>query len=237
MRKYVIVVLLGLVVGIAGSSIDAQQAADVKKSSDWTLRKNADGIACYTKPQEGLDLEQFKGIGMVNARLETIASIFRDVPSYTQWMFNCREIKTLKDMGNDNLIVYYVNRSPWPVSDRDAVVKSRVYQDQKNGTGVVVIESTDYNYPSPSGRVRMPYLKALFILQYVDREHTRVIFDIKANPGGNLPATLVNAFTKDHPYHTIQGLRKMAAMPKYVEMGKTSKEFEFAEKLFRERGK
>jgi hypothetical protein len=229
MKRFSVVSLCLLLVSIGASEITAQ--------SDWTLRKNADGIACYTKPQEGLDLDQFKGVGIVNARLETIASIFRDVPSYTQWMFNCREIKTLKDMGNDNLIVYYVNRSPWPVADRDAVVKTRVYQDHKNASGVVVIESTNYNYPSPSGRVRMPYLKALFILQYVDREHTRVIFDIKANPGGNIPATLVNAFTKDHPYHTIQGLRKMAAMQKYVDMGKTAKEFELSEKLFREKGK
>lgn len=229
MKKIVSVCLCCIFVGLITNNISAQ--------GDWTLRKTTDGIACYTKPQEGSDLDQFKGVGIVNARLETVAAIFRDVPSYTQWMYNCREIKTLKDMGNDNLIVYYVNRSPWPVADRDAVVKTHVYQDHKNGTGVVVIESTDYNYPAQSGRVRMPYLKALFVLQYVDREHTRVIFDIKANPGGNIPAALVNAFTKDHPYHTIQGLRKMATMSKYVELGKNSKEFEFAEKLFQERGK
>ncbi len=229
MRRIVILIACAVLIGIGAASLQAQ--------GDWQLRKNADGIACYTKPQEGLSLDQFKGVGIVNAKLETVASIFRDVPSYTQWMYNCSEIKTLQDNGNDRLIVYYVNRSPWPVADRDAVVRSSVTQDEKSGSGSVVIESIQHSYAGKGGRVRMPSLKAHFILQYIDREHTRVIFDIKANPGGSIPATLVNAFTKDHPYHTIRGLRKMAAMQKYVTMGETAKERALAEKLFQQRGK
>jgi len=229
MRRTMVFTACAMLVAMGASSLEAQ--------GEWQLRKNADGIACYTKPQEGLELDQFKGVGMVNARLETVASIFRDVPSYTRWMFNCREIRTLQDNGNDRLIVYYVNRSPWPVADRDAVVRSSVTQSEKTGSGVVLIESIQHPHPATGGRVRMPSLKALFILQYVDREHTRVIFDIKANPGGNVPASLVNAFTRDHPYHTIQGLRKMAAMQKYVAMGDTAKEKALAEKLFQQRGK
>ncbi len=229
MKKTMLICACAVLAVLGTSALDAQ--------SEWTLRKNADGIACYTKPQEGLELDQFKGVGIVKARIETVASVFRDVPAYTQWMFNCREIRTLRDLGNDNLIVYYVNKSPWPVADRDAVVKSSVTQNEKAGNGVVIIESTPSNHPSPSGRVRMPSLRALFILQYVDRETTRVIFDIKANPGGNVPATLVNAFTRDHPYHTIRGLRKMAAMTKYQEMGKTAKEKELGDRLFQARGK
>ena len=229
MRRMMMVAACALLVALGTSALDA--------AGEWTLRKNADGIACYTKSQEGLELDQFKGVGVINARLENVASVFRDVPSYTQWMFNCREIRTLQDTGNDRLIVYYVNRSPWPVADRDAVIRSSVSQNEKNGTGIVLIESIQHGHPSPGGRVRMPFLRALFILEYVDREHTRVIFDIKANPGGSIPAALVNTFTRDHPYHTIMGLRRVVAQPKYAELGKTAKERELAEKLFAKKGK
>mgnify|MGYP006303041483 CR=1 FL=1 len=204
----------------------------------WELRKNSNGIRCYTRPVKGSSLDQFRGESVVNARFELVAEVIRDAANYTNWMHECKEIKVLKDLGkNDQMIVYYVNDSQWPVADRDVVVRTRSRGNPKTGEYTIIIESFDYQaMPAREGRVRMPRMRAVFVARYIDENSTGVGFNILADPGGTVPAPLVNAFTKDHPYKTILGLRRMVKLDKYRQRVEGSRYRQFVEEVLALRG-
>ncbi len=61
------------------------------------------------------------------------------------------------------------------------------------------------------GVVRMPRLVGFYHLEAIDAGHTRVTYQVDADPGGWLPGWLVKATTRKLPIQTIVGLRQQVA--------------------------
>ncbi|MDD5712701.1 MAG: hypothetical protein PHY31_08090, partial [Smithellaceae bacterium] len=59
----------------------------------WKLTGNKDGIQYYAGDVPGTPFQQFKGTAVINAPIEVVGEVIRDVPSYTQWMYECTENK------------------------------------------------------------------------------------------------------------------------------------------------
>lgn len=204
----------------------------------WKKAGTRGGVEYYIGTTANSVYEQYRGIGIVNQPIEVVGELIRDIPSYPLWMYNCKEARVLKVKALDQNVVYFVHDSDWPVRDRDIVVENVRVADDANGKLVVTICNVDdYPYPSPDGVIRMEMLKAVFILEYIDRKTTRVTFDLAFNPGANLSPTILHPFMRPHPYRTLQGIQRVAAQPKYAKLGLTSRDFAFAEQQFKKRGK
>ena len=215
-------------------------AQHLNAETKWEFIDEKNSIKYYKAPVENSDFFQYKGVGIINAKIEVIGVILRDVISYKHWMHLCEEIKLIKDLGGDNdeLIIYYVHNAPWPVPDRDKIVQTKSKIDRKNCSTLVSIHSIDYpSIPPEFGKIRMLNLEVKFLVEYIDRMNTKLTFHIKFEPGGILPAILTDIAMKSHPYHTIMGLRKMVKKEKYIEMAKTSKYRIHAEEAFKIKGK
>ncbi len=194
--------------------------------SGWKRVKNSNGIQVYTRSVAGSDLDEFKGITVVDARIEVIGEVIRDVPAQSQWMADCLEGRIIKKFSDNDMLVYNVTDVPWPLDDRDVLVRSRGKIDMAKGVVDVVFTSvTDASVPPKKGRVRMKDFYGRWLLERVDTEKTRVTYIIKANPGGSIPASVANLSSKKIPYETLKNLKKMAKKQKYVNMAKKKYKF------------
>lgn len=63
-----------------------------------------------------------------------------------------------------------------------------------------------------------------WLVEYVDREHTRVTYSFAFDPAGSLPAGLVNDRAKNTPYKTLLGLKEIVKDPAYIEAADTSQD-------------
>ncbi len=103
--------------------------------------------------------------------------------------------------------IYTLSGAPWPVSDRDAVVLSRVEQD--SGSLVVTIRSSgkpDY-VPRREGAVRVPRVESTWTLVPQPDGQVEVTYRVFSEPGGELPDWLVNSLVSDQPFNTLANLR------------------------------
>jgi hypothetical protein len=206
----------------------------------WVTIKEKNGITLSKRTFPGSPISEFKGETMVNARIEVIETVLRDIPAYAQFMYNCREGRLIKSFGKDYLIILNVTDMPWPLSDRDVVVRSIVSKDFNRGMFSVVLqglpepESSQY-CPLRKDRVRMYDLKGIFILEIVDREHTRLTYIVHADPVG-IPSGLTNFFSDDNPYGTLTGIKRMVRMEKYITESVKSPEIPNVEQFLKIKG-
>jgi hypothetical protein len=202
-------------------SFFAAMPAGVMAANDWQLKINKDGIEVSTRPVKGSDLDEFMGTADINASIDVVYAVIKDVPAATQWMADCKENREIRKIDANTSIQFNVTKAPWPVSDREALCLVTEKKDEKTGKIVFEFhETNDPPVPVGKGNVRMPEISGQWILIPVNRDHTKVIYTAKSNPGGSLPQALANLKSKEIPYNTLLGLRMMVKKDKYKKAAK-----------------
>jgi len=110
-----------------------------------------------------------------------------------------------------SFMVYGYNRigSPWPVSDRDVVLRSRRSDLPDGGIRLEFENTTTPEVPPVDGVVRMRRLVGSYALR-PEGTGTHVVYTLDSDPGGSLPGWLVRQASKDLPYYTLRNLRERA---------------------------
>jgi hypothetical protein len=182
----------------------------------WRFQQEVNGVSIYKRPFPDSDVAMFKGISIVDASVAVIAEILRDLPAYPQWMANVMLGRVEKYFDPNSMIVYNIIDFPWPATDRDAVLKSETSVDDKSGE-IIVTSRAMANYPLPKNEklVRTDKLIQKFVLEFIEKDKTRVSYIIHIDPKGNLPASLVNTVLKDVPGKSLANLKHMVRKDKY----------------------
>ncbi len=186
-------------------------------ADDWEEISDEDGIKVWRRDVEGSDFVMFRGRGPVEAPILDVAAVIRDADRETEWMANCVDAATLRFLTATDAVVYHRTGSPaFFVSDRDTVLVTRTKVVPEERKIVVTFTQTeDPTMPPKDGVVRMPQLEGHWILKQIDVDTTEVEYQVQADPGGALPAWLVNLVSKGLPYHTLTGLRDQVKKPGY----------------------
>lgn len=192
-------------------------AAVAETPDGWQPVRDDDGIVVHRRAAGGSSFDELRAIGIVRAPLAAVLAVIEARDNGTEWMFNCVESKTLEAVGDDGAIVYNRTRTPWPLADRDTVVRGR--RRFEPGHVRVDFESVDYPARPPvAGVVRMPMVRGHWLLTpEASGAATRVEYQMHADPGGALPAWAVNGFARDMPWETIDGLRAEVVKHRYPE--------------------
>ncbi len=178
--------------------------------ASWDHFDTEDGIKLWKREVEGTSFVAFRGRGLVPASIRDVAAVIRSADRETEWMANCVDAKTIRWKTTNDAIVYHRTGSPAPfVSDRDVVLLSRFHLEAEKKTIRVTFErTTDPKMPEKEGVVRMPVLQGHWVMKAMSPTSTEVEYQVQADPGGSLPAWLVNLVSKKLPLKTLQGLRK-----------------------------
>jgi hypothetical protein len=175
------------------------------ETDGWELAQDEDGIRIYTRPKEGSRNIEFRGVVTVPDSSEVVDAVLEDVESYPSWYARCLAAETLERVPGEWRIVRMEIDLPFPVSDRDAVV--RVERHQEGDVRVVRIDTAADAAPKVEGFVRMPRIEGGWRLEPT-KDGTRVTYQQVNDPGGSLPAWLSNMLVTDQPATTLAGLRR-----------------------------
>jgi hypothetical protein len=186
----------------------------------WTLKKDSNGVKVYSTPSGGEDLIIFKGVTEINAPIEVVTEVVRDIPSYTQWYWQCKEARVLKsDPGKRTIVFYFVSHPGWPVSDRDFIIYNTQVGDPKDGEVSLALGNIAEDIvPLQEGIVRLKHVSGGWNLKKIDKNKTAVTLLIKTEPGGSVPKAIANMVMGDTPFNTLKDLKRMAAMDKYYKL-------------------
>jgi hypothetical protein len=174
--------------------------------AERSVVQEKDGITVEEEETPGRALPIFTGTTTMAAPPEQVVAWIRAVHTHTEWMHSCEEARRLR-LDGDAVIAYNRIGSPWPVSDRDVVLRSTGTELEGGGIRIEFRSTTEENVPVARGVVRMPRLVGSYDLRPVEGG-TRVVYTVDSDPGGRLPAWLARQAGRDLPYFTLKNLRE-----------------------------
>jgi hypothetical protein len=185
----------------------------IAPDNDWKLEKDKDGIKIYTRYLGGSDYKEVKTQLIVKSTLAGVVKVLNDVPSFTQWAYNCKVSKLLKSIGSAEYYAYCLYSVPWPADDRDEITHSVMTQDPL--TKVITIKRNGEKgfIPECSGIVRIKSVNATITVKPLNNGDEQITFQVLMDPGGIVPAFIVNMFIANAPYVSFMNFKKILSLP------------------------
>lgn len=181
----------------------------------WRLERNEQNILVYSRNSPNSSFKEIKVETNFNAPLSVIVALLKDISAFPSWVYKCETAHVVKHQDHKEMIYYQKSDVPWPVSDRDMVVQSRFRQDP--ATKIVYFNSVAMPdiLPLKADIVRIRKFKGSWTLTPIADGTVNVEYQIGIDPGGSLPAWMVNMASTEGPLITTQNLKKVVKQPKY----------------------
>ena len=191
-----------ILIFVCGNSIAFAQ------TTEWTLRKNEDGIQVYTRNHPGSNILEFKAVTTLNSKIDKVKKVVTNVNGGIYWMERIIASKLLKTDSKGNMYAYYEMDVPWPLENRDIVVFQKIKRQTPDNLLITISSIPEY-YPEQENITRIKIAKGHWELIKLQDNKTKIIYTFYSDPGGNIPAWIVNLFIVDSPYKTMKNLKQM----------------------------
>jgi hypothetical protein len=175
----------------------------------WQLRKTQDGIPVYTRKVAGSPILEYKANVIVDAPILKIIPLFEDVKQIPRWYYQCVHSELVEKEGPGQEVIYLILHLPWPVTARDIVFRLTKSEDLAHGTISYFLTALPGRLAPVKGMIRVPAIKSLWKFQSLPHGKTEIFFQQYTEPGGSIPAFLVNDIAVDTPYYSLKNLREM----------------------------
>lgn len=212
-------VSLGLIGLSLFASTSLATALEHGAASSWERVRNDAGIEVYRRTVAGSPLHEFQGTGVIEAPIPSVLAVLDDAERRTEWMKEAVAQTLISRNGDREQTFYSRTGAPWPVSDRDTVVKAVTTVDVRSKMVKVEMSSIEHPaWPPQKGVVRMPHLCGHWYLWPSNGgKWTRVEYQVHADPGGSLPSGIINMVSKKIPHSAISEMQKQVVRRKYPE--------------------
>jgi len=189
--------------------------AGVSAQTDWKLKGENDGIKVYTGTVADSKFKAIKVECELNATASRLVKILLDVKNCPEWLYHTKICTLVKQVSPAELYYYSEINIPWPVQNRDFVAHLTVHQNPE--TKVITIDGPAVNgmVPQKNGIVRVRSSKGLWVITPLRKDFLKVVYTLQLDPGGSLPAWLVNLFAAEGPMKSFQGLKSQIKKSAY----------------------
>lgn len=180
------------------------------ESDEWIYVTKKDDITVYTKDSANTDIRALKALGTVDAPIEKVITLLRDVPYAKSWVPNLIERKYIKEISDTELIVYEISDLPWPVTDRDMVLHHKISLSKDKSSIILYFKSVEMKEKPVDDdyvRAQFHFGKITFIPE-ADKTHIEMIMLV--DPLGSVPKWAVNIMQVSLPHNLITSLNKHA---------------------------
>ena len=197
--------LICLIIGILSSSYILA----------WDLELEEDGIKIYTQEIDGSSFKAFRGEVHVKTSLKNLVAHHTDIEQMKSWLQDCAESELIRKVSDREFYIYQRTSAPWPVSDRDYVLHSKIDQNPK--TFVVTMNFEASSQISKSDQDCVPVTKLTGFWRFSPKANGMIYveYETHADPSGDLPSWLANSFVVDQPLGSLEKLKKRVEQNSY----------------------
>ncbi len=176
--------------------------------TEWTLKKEDDGIKVFHRDSKVSKFDDIKVIADLPGNINQFADILLDVPKYTEWAYATKTCEIVKKTSPTDFIYYSETSVPWPSSNRDLYAHC-VLTENKTAHSFKLIASTIKGYkPVKDGIIRVPYSVGTWNVTTLPDKMIHVEYTLELDPGGSVPAWLLDLFSSKGPLETFSALKK-----------------------------
>jgi hypothetical protein len=184
--------------------------------TNWDLRNEKKGLKVYTCTPDDSKFKAIKVELELECTLSQLVAVLLDINTAAEWVYATKSAVLLKQVSPSELYYYSEVRLPWPISNRDFVAQLKVAQDP--ATRIVTIDGPTVGdfVPLKKDIIRVKRSVGKWVITPVSRNHIRVEYTLRTDPGGDLPPWLFNLFVTKGPVESFQNLQVQLKKPAYT---------------------
>jgi hypothetical protein len=210
----------------------AEPAAMAETNSNWQMIMDNENIKGYSRSVEGSDLLEFRSSVIVNAKIEVVGAILRNVEGLKEASSHCTDVRFLEKTDINNYVFYVAYSYPPPIADRDMIVKVSGRYDYNMGRVISDLRALkEPLVPLKKNCIRITNYKAQFIVEYINREKTNIVYTSMLDPAGSIPKSLANFMSKLALESSGLDLQEAIKNKKYIDAAMNSQDHEIVENL------
>ncbi len=181
----------------------------------WKLNTDKEGIKIYTSDFAGSKVKAIRVESEMNASASQLVALLMDVNTSADWIYHTKTSTLIKQVSPSELYYYSEINMPWPASNRDFVAHLMVSQNPV--TKVVQIDGPAVAgmVPEKKGVVRIDHSVGKWTITPIDANHIKVEYTLHTEPGGSLPAWMVNMFAAEGPMQVFKEIKVQLQKPAY----------------------
>lgn len=177
--------------------------------TEWSLKKDKNGIKVYTGKLADSKFNAIRVTCKLNGNLSSLASILLQPELQPEWVIATKTSKLVKRLANNHIYYYNIATIPWPFENRDMVIDLIIHQDSLSKKMMIYANSIDKIMPPINGLARIPFSQAIWEVTPIAANEIQVDYKLKINPGGGVPAWVVNMFITKAPFESFDNLSKI----------------------------
>ncbi|HTI91701.1 MAG TPA: START domain-containing protein [Puia sp.] len=183
---------------------------------DWKLRTDKDGINIFTRTFPDSKFKAIKVEVELDATLTQMVAVVLDVNTGAQWVYSTKSSVLLKQVSPSQLYYYSEVSIPWPAANRDFIAELRAVQDSHSRVVTIYGPVFPDYLPEKKDIVRVRRSEGKWVISPLGSRRIKVEYTLRVDPGGDLPAWLVNMFVTKGPYESFKKLKEQLRKPVYV---------------------
>ncbi len=184
-------------------------------AQEWQLKRDKGGIKVYVRDQAGTAIKELKFTTTVEASMQTIAAVLTHVEGFDDWVYASLKSRTIKQVSEGEVYYYTLIDFPWPLSNRDLVLHSKVWQDKKTLAIFSKTTSCHWMETEKEDVVRIKKAELIWIFTPLGSGKVRVDYTLNSDPGGSIPAWMINLAADQGPLQSMIKFQEMLEREKY----------------------
>ena len=187
-----------------------------RSQDDWKLKTDKDGINIFTRTFPDSKFKAIKVEVELDATLSQMVAVVLDVNTGAQWVYSTKSSVLLKQVSPSELYYYSEVSIPWPAANRDFIAELRAVQDSHSRVVTIYGPVFPDYLPVKKDIVRVRRSEGKWIISPLAKGRIKVEYTLRVDPGGDLPAWLVNLFVTKGPFESFKKLKEQLQKAEYV---------------------
>ncbi|OMJ65753.1 hypothetical protein SteCoe_37673 [Stentor coeruleus] len=199
---------------------------------DWTLVKQSENIATFTKGNSS-DFMVRAEMTMKHS-IFPILALFSECQLLNEWVPILEDAKVIGSPSKFRRLIQYFLKMPWPIENRDAVVSAVGIPIQENRSILIVLKSIDENnylsFPIPeTNSTRIDINPACLNIHQIESNEVQISLvarvDVKL---ALIPVAIVNYAAKHGVFYFMNAVKEMCdeySGSKYEELVRSKPEY------------
>ena len=173
----------------------------------WKVRLSQDDVLVESRKTPGAAYLTFRATTTINTGIAPALALLQHNAACTDWLYRCKESRLIEEISPTQRTFYQVTSLPFPAKARDVIFHASIaYGD--SGSVIVMMDSKPALL-SETRHVRIQDAQGTYRLEPLSDDVTRIIWEQYVDPGGALPAWLVNSMLTDLPFKSLQRFREL----------------------------
>ena len=177
------------------------------QADDWERVYEEQDLNVERRDYQGSELDEVKGIVRVKATLNALMALLKDAQANREWVYRSGGASILQDAGYPLAYVYGVVDAPFPMSDRDTVVRFDYEQDPKTKEITVTITNMPDFIPPKAEYIRVPKIGGHWHLKPTEDGWVEVRYQVYGDPGGWIPVWMANQAATVSVQETLRNMK------------------------------